>query len=173
MIQQLIRYSLIALFLILLQVTVVNNIVLFKLLHPYLYLMVLAILPFQMPQWGVLLSCFGIGLLMDLFSFTPGMHASACTAAGFARPFLLTLLRPLQGVGDENAPHMQALGIGNFLLYILGFVLVHQLVLHMVEVFSFHEIGHTLLRVGINTGASWILILVVEMLGFYQKTEES
>jgi rod shape-determining protein MreD len=172
MIQQLLRYGIIGLLLFLLQLAVVNNMVLFKLLHPYLYPMLLIILPFGMPQWSLLLTCFGVGLTVDLFTFTPGMHASACVTAGFVRPYLLNTFTPIQGTGDAAGPHLHVIGWGNFLLYSLFFLLIHQLTLHFIEVFSFSGFWRTLLRVVINTAASWLLVMVVELLAFYRNTAD-
>lgn len=170
MIQKLTQYGVAGILLMLLQVAVVNNMVLFRMVHPHIYVMILAILPFAMPQWSILLISFGVGIVMDLFTYTPGMHASACVMAGFMRPHLLNLFNPIQGVNEAEAPHVHALGFGNFLLYLLAFVLFHHLVLHLVEVFSFEEFDRTLLRIGVNTIASWLLMVVIELLGFYRNS---
>ncbi len=172
MIQGLARYAIVGLLLLLLQVTVVNNMILFNLVHPHVYFMVLLILPFNMPQWSFLLTCFGYGLVMDLFTYTPGIHASACVLVGFLRPHLLNAFTPLKGKGEHEAPHLQALGFGNFSLYLVSFVFFHQLMLHLVEVFSFAELGRTLLRTGINTIATWLVMMVIELLVFYRTVKE-
>jgi rod shape-determining protein MreD len=172
MIQVLIRYTFVGLLLLLLQVTVVNNMVLFNLVHPHVYFMVLLILPFTMPQWMLLLTCFGYGLVMDFFTYTPGIHASACVLAGFFRPHLLNSFTPIKGKGDHFAPHIQALGFGNFSLYLVAFIFIHQLMLHFIEVFSFAELHRTLLRIGINTIATWLLMMVIELLVFYRTVKE-
>lgn len=172
MIQGLVRYTIVGLTLLLLQVSVVNNMVLFNLVHPHVYFMLLLILPFNMPQWMLLLTCFGYGLVMDFFAYTPGIHASACVLAGFFRPHLLNSFTPIQGKGDHEAPHLQALGFGNFALYLVAFIFIHQLMLHFVEVFSFEEFGRTLLRTGINTLATWLVMMVIELLVFYRTVKE-
>jgi rod shape-determining protein MreD len=172
MMQGLVRYTIVGLLLVLLQVTVVNNMVLFNLVHPHVYFMLLLILPFTMPQWVVLLTCFGYGLVMDFFTYTPGIHASACVLVGFLRPHLLNFFTPVKGKGDHEAPHLQALGFGNFALYLVAFIFFHQLMLHFMEVFSFAEMERTLLRTFINTLSTWLLMMVIELLVFYRTVKE-
>ena len=171
MIQALLKYGLTFIGLLAVQVLVLNNVTLFHLLHPHIYFMFLLILPISIPHWGMLLLSFGTGIIMDLFTATPGMHASACVVLGFVRPFFLRIFRPRMGASEELEPHIFSLGLGNYLLYILNMTFLHQLVLHFVEVFEFAEFEQTLLRVLINTGSSLLLVLVVELLIFYRNPE--
>ncbi len=172
MIQSLVKYTLIGIGLLLLQVSVVNNMVIFHLLYPHIYFLLLVILPFSMPQWTVLLTSFCYGLIMDFFTYTPGMHAAACVLAGFLRPYLLTFFTPIGGKGEEPAPHVQAMGFGNFSLYLLTFTFFHQFTLHLIEVFSLAEFDRTLLRTGMNTIVSWLLLMAIELIGFYRTVKE-
>ena len=60
--------------LVLAQVLVINHIRLGGYVHPYIYLIFVMLLPINMPGWQLLFSGFGIGLVIDLFMGTPGMH---------------------------------------------------------------------------------------------------
>ncbi|MBK9174772.1 MAG: hypothetical protein IPM46_00235 [Flavobacteriales bacterium] len=44
---------------------------------PYLYVLFLIMLPFELPAWAGLLIGAATGLVMDIFASTPGMHTSA------------------------------------------------------------------------------------------------
>ena len=166
--QAFVKYGLTFIGLFVLQVLVVNNITLFHLLHPYVYFMFLLVLPLGIPQWGVLLLSFFSGMVMDLFTFTPGMHASACVFIGFVRPFALRIFRPRMGTTEDLAPHLYSLGFGNYLLYALTLTFLHQFVLHFMEVFELAEFELTLLRIVINTGSSLLLVVVIELLIFFR-----
>ncbi len=173
MIPQVIKYGLSFIAFIGLQILVINNITLFYLLHPYVYFMFLLILPLRIPNWAMLLLSFLTGLVMDVFSGTLGMHASACVFLGFIRPFFLRVFRPKMEYSEEVTPHIYDLGFGNYLLYILTLTFLHQAFLHFVEVFEFTEFERTLLRIGINTVASFLLVLVIELLVFYRNLNEA
>lgn len=78
--------------LLLLQVMVFNNIQLSGFLNPYLYVLFILLLPFETPPWLLLVLSFFMGLSVDVFSNTLGIHASACVFMGFLRPFILNYI---------------------------------------------------------------------------------
>lgn len=164
MIQNVIKYGLIFIGLILLQVMVVNNITLFYLVHPYVYFLFILILPVSVSNWLLLLVGFFTGWVMDLFAATPGLHASTCVFIAFTRPLVVRLFQPRSVNQEDPDPHIHSFGFGNFVLYALVLTFLHHLFLHFVEVFEFIEFEKTLFRVVINTAASLGLILVIELL---------
>ena len=106
MINSLIRYGLIFILLILLQVLVMNNIQFSGYVNPYIYVMIILLLPVEISAWLLLLISFITGFTIDIFSGTPGMHASATVLAGFARPFVLRIISPRDGYESGVAPSM-------------------------------------------------------------------
>lgn len=164
MIQNLLKYGLIFIGVMLLQVLVVNNITLFYLVHPYVYFMLLLVLPVSISNWLLLLIGFFVGIVMDMFASTPGLHASACVFIAFARPLIVRMFRPRTINEEDQDPHIHSFGLGNFVLYALVLTFLHHLFLHIVEVFEFAELDKTLFRVALNTIASLGLILVIELL---------
>lgn len=167
------KYGWLFILLLLLQVTVLDNIYLFKLLHPYLYILFILTLPISTPKWLLLILSFAAGLVLDLFNNTPGMHASACVFIGFMRPSILQLYPPKDEDVTELAPHIHTLGLFNFLMYALILTFLHHLVLMFVEVFELAEFEHTLLRVVVNTGVSFLLIVVTDVLIFFPNSRSS
>ena len=92
MINNLIRGLLYVIVFVLLQVLFLNNIHFLRIATPFLYLYVILRLPLGESRSGILLFSFFLGLLVDLFGNTAGMHAFATTFAGFCRePLLFTL----------------------------------------------------------------------------------
>lgn len=168
MIQSYVKYLVIFIILLILQVTVIDNIYLFNLFHPWLYLWILIMLPYRIPKWALLITAFLVGLLIDLFSYTPGMHASASVFIGFIRPFFLKIISSKEEIKETSAPHIGTLGTGNYFIYLLILTFLHHFVLLFVEVFGFHEWERTLLRVVINTGITATLIFIGELIFFYR-----
>ena len=80
--------------LVIAQVLVINHIRLGGYVHPYIYLIFVMLLPINMSGWQLLLSGFGIGLTIDLFMGTLGMHAGATTLMAFCRPTIIRLVNP-------------------------------------------------------------------------------
>ena len=86
--------------LVLVQVLILNNIHFLRVATPFLYLYFILKMPVGSSRTNVVFFSFLIGLVIDIFSNTPGMHAFACTLAGFIRHPLIQLLmgKDLQNV---------------------------------------------------------------------------
>ena len=162
MINNIIRYSVIFTILILLQVLLFNNIQFSGYVNPYVYVMFILILPVEMPSWLLLLISFITGIVIDLFSGTPGMHSSATVLAGFIRPFALRINSPRDGYEAGSNPSMFIYGFRWFLVYSITIVLIHHLALFYLEVFSFSGFFHTFLRVLLSSLFTLTFILLLE-----------
>lgn len=162
MINSVLRFSLIFILLILLQVLLFNNIEFSGYVNPYVYIMFILLLPFEIPSWLLLLISFFTGLIIDFFSGTPGMHTSATVAAGFVRPYVLRLISPRDGYETGSDPSMMVYGFSWFILYALIIVLVHHFVLFYIEVFRFTDFFRTLFRVMLSSAFSISFILLLE-----------
>lgn len=147
--------------LILLQVFVVNNIRLGGYVHPNVYLIFVMLLPINIPNWQLLISGFGMGLIIDLFCGTPGLHAGASTFMAFCRPYILNLLSGHQKYDNVQEPNIGQQGGIWFVKYTSCMAIVHHLFLFMAESFSFKLFGQVLLRILISAPASVFLIMMI------------
>ncbi len=162
MINSILRFGLIFILLILLQVIVFNNIQFSGYINPYVYIMFILLLPVEIPSWLLLIISFLTGLIIDLFSGSPGMHTSASVLAGFVRPYVLRLVSPRDGYEAGSNPSMMIYGFKWFFIYSLSVVLVHHIALFYLEVFRFAEFFRTMLRVLLSTLFSMAFILLIE-----------
>jgi rod shape-determining protein MreD len=166
MINSIIRYTVIFIILILLQVVLFNNIQFSGYVNPYVYIILILLLPVEISALLLLSIAFITGLIIDFFTGTPGMHASATVLAGFVRPFVLRLISPRDGYEAGAVPSMEVYGFRWFLIYTVIIVLIHHLALFYIEVFRFTDFFRTLLRVFLSSLFSVIFILLAE---FYRK----
>ena len=147
--------------LVIAQVLIVNHIRLGGYVHPYIYLIFVMLLPINIPNWQLLILGFGIGLTIDLFMGTLGMHAGATTMMAFCRPGIIKLVSGNQKFENTKEPNIDQLGFPWFLRYTLCMVTVHNFTLFMLEGFSFHLVGQALLRILLSVPASCFLILLI------------
>jgi rod shape-determining protein MreD len=166
MINSVIRYFIIFIILMFLQVMLFNNIQFSGYINPYVYLMLILLLPVEIPSWLLLIISFITGLTVDFFSGTPGMHASASVLAGFSRPYALRIISPRDGYEPGATPSMEIYGFRWFLLYTVTIVLIHHFALFYMEVFRFTDFFRTFLRVILSSIFSTIFILLAE---YYRK----
>jgi len=132
---------------VLLQVLIIQNINLtgYMILLPYV--MVILILPFETNKLIVLLASFLLGVFVDYFYDSSGLHAAACTAMGFSRHYVLKYIAPRDGYDIGVKPTVEDMGLEWFLRYAGTLILIHHFFLFYLEIFRFSEFFSTLLRV--------------------------
>lgn len=148
--------------LIAVQVFICNNIDFFGFLNPYIYILALLLLPLEIPKSAQYLIAFATGFIIDMFSLTFGMHASASLLVMLARPYIVNLLngrhttegieKPIPGVKDFNW----------LLAYTLILVFIHHFTFTLLEVFNFHEFFRTLGISLLNAIFTTLIILCIE-----------
>ena len=172
MIEKIIRIALRFFVLILVQVLLLNNIQLGGYINPYLYVLFILLLPLETPNWLLLLLAFLLGLGIDMFTNTMGMHAGACVFMAYCRPYITKLISPRDGYDMDTPPTLQNLGLNWFLTYSIVLVLLHHLFLFYIEVFRLHEFFPTLLRAILSSILTVTLILISQYLFYKIKSEK-
>ncbi len=148
-------------FLILLvQVVFLNNIELWGLFTPFIYILFILLLPINTPKWILLILAFSTGIIIDIFDNTIGVHAFALTFVTFLRPFILKIWSPYDGYDPLKELLPNEYGFGWFVKYSFLMVAIHQLVLFYMEAFSFRNFDLLLYRWSINIIFTEIFILV-------------
>lgn len=151
---------------VLFQVLVMDNIMLNGYMVPYIYLLFLLLMPFETPRWIQLLAGFILGLSIDLFENTLGMHTAATVLVAFLRPYLLNLLAPRDGYEPDTFPRIHYYGFNWFLKYALVVVVIHHFALFYLEVFQLRDFLSTLLRVILSSILSVSIIVLSQYFVF-------
>ena len=150
--------------LVLVQVLILNNIQISGYINPYFYVLFVLLLPFDTPKFILLISSFFMGLSIDLFMHTIGMHAAATTFMAFMRPGVINILERERDTDADLRPDIFSMGFTRFLTYALILVFLHHLVLFYLEIFRFDEFWQTMLRVLISTASTLVLIIISQYL---------
>lgn len=132
---------------------------------PLLYPLVLLLLPVNTPHWLTMILGFGVGITMDLFSNTPGVHAAACVLLGYMRPYLLNLFfqQNIKELGD-TVPTLFRMGFRSFLLYILFALVIHHFFFYLIQIWSFKNTLLILFKTLLSTILSIILIVLSQLI---------
>jgi hypothetical protein len=150
--------------LILLQVALLNHIQFSGFINPYLYILFILLLPFDIPKYLLLFLGFLLGLNIDIFSNTPGIHASATTFMAYLRPTVITLISSRDTLESNSPPRLKQMGPAWFVKYAVILVLVHHLFLFYIEVFTLKGFIFTLFRSLLSTLFTTILIVLSQFL---------
>lgn len=150
--------------LLLIQVLILNHIEFSGFINGYLYVLFILTLPFETPKWLLLFASFAMGISVDIFCQTMGIHAFAALCMGFFRPYLLEVIAPREGYDIGVKPDVNSFGFYWFLKYATILVLAHHIVLFYTETFTFHQFFFTFLRVILSTVFTLILIVLSQLL---------
>lgn len=160
------KYIIMFVSLVLIQVIILNNIQFSGFVNPYIYILFIILLPFTIPGYLLLGLSFLIGISIDIFSNTLGVHAGATVLLGFLRPGLANLISSREMIEKGNTPNMKQLGFASFLKYTIVAVLVHHIFLFYAEAFSFGGFFYTLLRCILSSVFSIVIILASQFIVF-------
>ncbi len=144
--------------LVLVQVFVLDNIQFLGYVSPMIYVLFLLSLPVRLPGWAQLLLAFGIGLTIDMFSNTMGMHAFASVLTAFARNSVINLFVSSEEI-SRPTPSFRSFGVSAYIKYIVVLVLLHHSALFLIESFSFINISLLIPKILISSLVTILLIL--------------
>lgn len=162
MIRLLPKYILQFIALVLFQVVILNSVQISGYINPYMYILFIITLPFELAGWITLLLGFGLGLTIDMFSNTPGVHASATLFMAFIREIILPYLSPREGYESGTFPTVKYYGWSWFAKYAALLVFAHHLFLFFIEAFSFNFAGHTFIKVLSSSAITFILVILTQ-----------
>jgi len=144
--------------LVLVQVLALNNIQFLGFINPYIYILFILSLPVKFPRWLTLILAFILGLTIDMFSNTIGMHAFATVLIAFFRNGIIKLFTSIEE-GSNPVPSFYSFGVGAYIKYVVFMVFLHHSTLFLLEAFSFQNFWMTLLRILLSSFVTVLLIL--------------
>ncbi|MGZ3756824.1 MAG: rod shape-determining protein MreD [Mucilaginibacter sp.] len=156
--------------LVFIQVFLLKNVTLYNLSTPYLYILFILLLPFEIPNFLLFALAFILGLTIDAFYDTPGLHAAACVLLAFVRLQFINITVQKEGFDNEPEPTVSVMGVRWFFTYAVVLTLFHHFFLFNLEVFRFSEIQYTLTRVVLSSIFTVFLMLISGLL-FYRSRE--
>ncbi len=150
------------------QVFLLKNIGYYNLSVPYLYILFILLLPFNIPNTLLFLLAFISGITVDVFYDTLGLHALACSGMAFVRIVFISVTVQRDGFDNEPEPRLGIMGFRWFVFYAFILAFFHHLILFTFEVFRISELGFTMISVILSALLSTSLILLTELV-FYRK----
>lgn len=161
--RSLIQYLLLACLLLLVQVLILNNIHLGNIATPFLYIWLILKLPNDLSRPLTITIGFFLGLIVDLFANTPGMHAFATSFLAYMKEPLMELYVPREDAKNGVAS-IKLMGMGAYLRFLISAVLLYCTTLYIIEAFTFFNPGLLVLKIIASSVFTFLLIIGVESL---------
>lgn len=156
------KYILIFVLVVLIQGLVVNNIEINEFLNPMVYPMLILMLPFELGLLATLIISFVVGITIDGFSNTFGLHASAAMLIGYMRPTLLKYIKPRDGYDSSLLPSLHDMGLAWFIGYSALFLFIHHLWFFSFEVLRLDLFMLVIAKTGCSVVFSLLLIVLLQ-----------
>jgi len=157
-----IKYSFLFIILLLIQVVVLNNILFFGYINPFLYILFIIVFPLMRDRGLILILSFLLGLIIDFFLDSGGVNAAATLAIAYLRlPLLKGLLRKPEI--DFLVFKITKLPFVKLLSFIAILTFTHHLIVFSLEYFKFTEIL-TILSRTILTGIFTFILIIFSLL---------
>lgn len=145
----------------LIQVLVLNNIHIAGYATPFIYIYLILKMSSGTSRNELMLWGFFLGLVVDVFSDTPGMNAASAVFIAFLRPYFLRLFTQRDST-DEFVPAIKTIGTFSFIKYVIVCVLFHHTALLMIESFSLFDLNTLLIKIGTSTLLTVLCIMGIE-----------
>ena len=141
------------------QIVIFNNIDLFGYINPFPYILFIILYPVNGNKPMLIISSFLLGITMDLFSNSGGVHAASCLILAYSRPYLFKFAF---GLSYEY----QTVRINDILTperfsFLLLAVIVHHFTLFILEVFQLSSLWDILLRTILGTLFTLLMCIVL------------
>ena len=157
---------------VILQTLVIDNIHLFGIVTPFIYIYVILKMPVDMNRSYIILLAFFLGLIIDYFSNTFGIHAAACSLLGFIRNPLVEQFVDVRELPAGSIPSYRIFGFGNFFYYTLILVTLHHAVLFSIDSFGFFQPAQLFIRMSSSIALTVLLMVIIETFN-HRKTKRS
>jgi hypothetical protein len=136
----------------------------FTYLHIVVFPIFILLLPLRTPVPLVILLGFVVGMAVDFFYGTYGVHASASVFTAFARGGVIKILEPRGGYNVNFSPTAARLGMGWFMRYAAILMFGHLFFYFSVEAFTFVYFKDILLKTIVSYLVSMTFVIIYQVL---------
>ena len=141
------------------QIVIFNNIDLFGYINPFPYILFIILYPVNGNKPMLIISSFLLGITMDLFSNSGGVHAASCLILAYSRPYIFKFAFGLSyeyqtvKINDVLTPERFS--------FLLIAVIIHHFSLFILEVFQLSSLWDILLRTILGTLFTLLMCIVL------------
>lgn len=141
------------------QVLLFNNMNFLGYINPYPYILFIILYPVNGNKTGLLAASFILGIIMDMFSNSGGVHAAACLLLAYYRPYIFKFSFGLSyeyqtvKLNDVLTPERFS--------FILIAVVIHHFTLFLLEVFRLNFLWEIFVKTIFSTLFTILICIII------------
>lgn len=147
---------------VIMQIPLLYKLVLFDVAFGFFYVGFIMFLPYGMSRSLSMIIAFFTGLVIDVFSNTPGIHASACILIAFIKDFWHDVIKG-ESDDDVNVDWNELGFVGSF-GYLLPLIFIHHSMIFTIENEGFNGFGLLVSKIIYSTLYSFVLVFGISFL---------
>lgn len=158
--------------LVLAQAVIFNNIVLFHVAVPFVFLYILVSMPITWSTNATLTIGFLTGLCLDVLSNSLGINTVACTLLAFIqKPVFHLYMQPDETLSGLK-PSSRSMGSGEYAKYMSSLVLIYCTLVFLIDAFAVFNPLRLILQIVCSTAFTVVLIYALDSILTNQKHEK-
>ncbi|MBQ0007898.1 MAG: rod shape-determining protein MreD [bacterium] len=146
--------------LVFLQIILFNHINLAYVVNPFVYIYLVIVFPTRQSHLASVVIAFLLGLFVDAFSNTWGIHTIATTFMGYIQPLLFRLMAKPEQL-DKSRPSL-AFMHEDFIKYAVVMVLFHHFLLFSIEALDFSLTLWVIAKTIVSSILTFLFVYVFE-----------
>lgn len=150
--------------LVLVQVLICNNILLFGIAIPFIFIYFILVLPLNTGLNLLMVLSFLLGLMVDLFSDTLGLNTMACLLLSVLKKPAFYAYVSKDDKFQTAVPSISSMGWLSYLKFILTMSAIFCFLVFGIELLSFASFGRILALASSSTIFTMLLLLAVDAL---------
>ncbi|MBQ5625711.1 MAG: hypothetical protein IIU96_01565 [Paludibacteraceae bacterium] len=128
-----------------------------------MYILFLINLPARIPRWAEMIIGFMVGMMMDVWHASLGIHIAACVALTFVRPLLLNnTVQDVERIKDNLSS--QNIGRAEYIKCAVILTVLHHFIVFSLETWNIQFWWMVLLQTLISSVMTLVIILGYEYL---------
>ena len=141
------------------QILIFNNMNLFGYINPYPYILFIILYPVNGNKTGLLVASFLLGIVLDMFCNSGGVHALACLLLAYYRPYIFKFSFGLSY--EYQTVKLNDVLTPERLSFLLIAVVLHHFTLFLLEIFRITFILEILLKTFLSTLFTLLVSVII------------
>src|SRR5690606_31573372 len=127
----------------------------------FVYPLIIFLLPLRTPESVVIVLGFVTGLIVDIFTNTPGVHSGAGAFSGLARSYVINYFTPRGGYKVNISPAISTINLRWFLKYAAVMITLHCFAVSLIDIFQLKLVHYMLLRTVLSATISYVVVMII------------
>jgi len=144
------------------QVLLFKSFILFNTAFCFIYVAFILFLPIEINTLALMFIGFSLGIMVDIFYDSLGLHAFTMVLIAYLRNYWLSVISPQGGYDTGTGPTLAVNGVQWFLVYTVPMIFLHHVVLFFLEAGGFVVFWYTMLKVIASLLFTMTVILLIQ-----------